>query len=156
MTRSDVPWAAELNRHAAPHVNVLSEAALWGLVETSTWVCIAELEGQPSAFLVAFDANDHYDSDNFLWFQRWHRDFLYIDRVVVDPTGRRCGVGRAIYAELVSVMRERYAALMCEVNVKPPNPGSLSFHQRCGFQSLCSRFNEIAQKRVLMMRKILV
>lgn len=107
------------------------------------------------AFVLAFAAGDAYASDNFRWFERWHAGFLYVDRIVVDASHRRRGVARAAYAELAAAARGRFAALVCEVNLAPPNPGSLTFHQACGFRSLCARDNRHSAKRVLMLRKAL-
>jgi predicted GNAT superfamily acetyltransferase len=56
---------------------------------------------------------------------------VYVDRVVVDEAARRRGLAQALYADLARTAVER--PLVCEVNLEPPNPGSLAFHERLGF-----------------------
>jgi predicted GNAT superfamily acetyltransferase len=52
-------------------------------------------------------------------------------RVVVAPEARGRGLGRRLYEDLAATAGAR--PLCCEVNLVPPNPGSLAFHERLGF-----------------------
>ncbi|HYP63850.1 MAG TPA: hypothetical protein VEQ16_08180, partial [Acidocella sp.] len=40
------------------------------------------------AFIIAFDQNADYDSENFLWFRARFPRFVYVDRVVTGPQAR--------------------------------------------------------------------
>jgi len=85
-------------------------------------------------FLIAFDQTAFYDNVNFLWFRARYDNFIYVDRVVVDPAFRGRGVARALYEDLFEVARpQRQSLIVCEVNTDPPNPASDILHKRLGF-----------------------
>jgi uncharacterized protein len=87
-----------------------------------------------AAFLLAFQQSDAYDGGHFLWFRDRFDRFLYIDRVVVAEGDRRHGLGRALYTDLFRRARELgHTAIVCEVNLLPPNPVSDRFHAAHGF-----------------------
>lgn len=86
------------------------------------------------AFLLAFEQGDNFEGGHFRWFRERFDTFLYIDRIVVNQTHRRLGLGRLLYEDLF-----RRAAVLghsniaCEVNLRPPNPTSDAFHASLGF-----------------------
>jgi uncharacterized protein len=87
------------------------------------------------AFLIAFDQTALYDNVNFLWFQARYRNFIYVDRIVVDSAFRGQGAARALYEDLFEFARsEQQSLIVCEVNSDPPNPASDIFHKRLGFK----------------------
>lgn len=91
----------------------------------------------PDAFVIAFDQDANYDSPNFLWFRDRYERFAYVDRIVVTDTAHGQGLGRALYEKLFAEAKAAgYPCLMAEVNTNPPNPGSLSFHARMGFEAV--------------------
>jgi uncharacterized protein len=86
------------------------------------------------AFLLAFDQDADYDSPNFLWFRERYRRFVYVDRVVVASTARGQDHARRLYEDLFDQARRRgHDQIVCEVNLRPPNPESDAFHARLGF-----------------------
>jgi uncharacterized protein len=89
------------------------------------------------AFLLGFAEGSHYDGANFLWFRQRYPSFLYVDRVVVGQAHRRLGLGRLLYEDLFRrAERLGVAAVACEVNVRPPNPASDTFHAGLGFSEV--------------------
>ena len=84
--------------------------------------------------LISFDQDADYASPNFLWFKARYPRFVYVDRIIVAVHARGRGLARVFYQELfdraLSVGHER---VVCEVNLNPPNPGSLAFHNALGF-----------------------
>ena len=89
------------------------------------------------AFLIAFDQTALYENVNFLWFRARYESFIYVDRIVVDPTFRGQGAARALYEDLFKLARsQRHSLIVCEVNLDPPNPASDVFHQRLGFNQV--------------------
>ena len=91
----------------------------------------------PDAFIVAFDEDADYDSPNFLWFRDRYERFIYIDRVVVAASAHGQGLGRALYETLFEAAKAAgYPCIVAEVNTNPPNPGSLSFHDKMGFEAV--------------------
>ncbi|WP_371054784.1 GNAT family N-acetyltransferase [Rhodosalinus sp. K401] len=93
--------------------------------------------GDGTGFLIAFDEGAAYDSPNFRWFKARYPAFVYVDRVIVDPAARGRGLARRLYAALYDATRASGRSLIaCEVNVAPPNPASLAFHAREGFDAV--------------------
>ena len=87
--------------------------------------------------LISFDQDADYASPNFLWFKARYPRFVYVDRIIVAVHARGRGLARVFYQELfdraLSVGHER---VVCEVNLDPPNPGSLAFHDALGFVTM--------------------
>lgn len=143
-----------MNNAAVPHVNALTSADWRRLVGTSRLARVAVVDGRIVGVLLAFDAMADYDSENYLWFTARYPTFLYIDRVVVDPAARGHGLGRALYIDLEVAAREvGTPVLTCEVNERPPNPGSLAFHTALGFRSVGRQETNGGQKTVILMAK---
>ncbi|MDD5263777.1 MAG: GNAT family N-acetyltransferase [Candidatus Bipolaricaulis sp.] len=57
-----------------------------------------------------------------------YKRFLYLDRMVVAPSFRGCGVGGAFHAAAAGL-----DWLVGEIDLDPPNPVSLAYHERLGF-----------------------
>jgi predicted GNAT superfamily acetyltransferase len=77
-----------------------------------------------------------YTSVNYQWFMDRFTDAAYLDRVVIDERVRGQGLGTAMYAEVerrLVASPGPIARLGLEVNLEPPNPLSLAFHERLGF-----------------------
>jgi predicted GNAT superfamily acetyltransferase len=79
-----------------------------------------------------------YASENYVYFsaraRELGRDFVYVDRIVLAPALQSRGLGPRLYAAVFDEARRVGAPeVLCEVNVEPPNPGSLAFHTRLGF-----------------------
>ncbi len=88
-------------------------------------------------FVVTLAPGADYQSENYTWFQSRSHDFLYVDRIVVSEGARDKGVGRLLYTAVFDEARALGAAeVFCEVNLEPPNPGSLRFHYRLGFEEV--------------------
>src|SRR3546814_14015768 len=75
-----------------------------------------------------------YASDNYRWFTERYDDFVYLDRIAVDSSARRAGVGGALYDALDALASERRVPALCEVNLVPRNDPSLAFHATRGFE----------------------
>ena len=89
---------------------------------------------QPLSFLLAFDADAAYASPNYLWFRERHRQFVYVDRIVIEVSGRGRGTARQHYLDLFAAGSAAGHAIVCaEVNYDPPNPASDAFHAALGF-----------------------
>ncbi len=152
---ADMDWLGRLNEACVPAVNALEPEALEALVARAAWTGVVLSEGDlPQAVLVAFAKGSTYESTNYAWFNAQEEDFLYIDRVMVDPAGRGRGHGRRLYEALALwATAQGLPRLCCEVNEIPPNPQSLAFHKSLGFQHLTSRINPSDGKRVAMLER---
>lgn len=128
ITIDDLPAVLALNNAHAVEVNALTAEALAALVASAAHARIIDgCEG----FLLALSERTPVQGPNHGWFVARYSAFLYIDRVVVAPEARGRGHARALYADLAAIAAGR--PLCCEVNITPPNPGSMAFHDRLGF-----------------------
>jgi len=139
-----------LNNGAVPNVNGLSLAELQELVVGADVALVLEEGADVKGFMLGFLAANALDGFNFRWFRSRFDDFLYIDRVVVNPTYWRLGVGLELYACATRWCGDNGVGRMtCEVNDAPPNPGSHAFHRGLGFEPLES-IDHPSGKRVCM------
>ena len=82
-------------------------------------------------------------------------DFVYVDRIVVSHEAQGKGTGRRLYDDLAEAARAAgLKRIVCEVNTLPPNPGSIAFHSKAGFEPL-EEVALSATKRVLYMERLL-
>lgn len=106
------------------------------VAETDATV-LAYDEADPSivlGFALLLRSGAAYASENYRWFEARSSDFLYVDRIAVADAAQNAGVGRALYAAIFERARSLgLSEVTCEVNVSPPNPGSMRFHERLGF-----------------------
>src|SRR5262249_12053797 len=93
--------------------------------------------GEVDAFLLAFDQDADYDSQNFLWFRSRYPRFVYVDRIVVAARSRGRGLARRLYLDLFDHARgaghERNAR---EVTASPPTPASDASQSGLGFTEM--------------------
>lgn len=123
-----------LNNESARETSPLDAAKLARMLEAAR---VATLAGPGAAFLLAFDQDADYDSPNFIWFRERFDTFLYVDRVIVGAAYRRSGLGRLLYEDLFRKAEQLgFRRIVCEVNIRPPNPASDAFHARLGFAAV--------------------
>jgi len=74
--------------------------------------------------------------------------------VAVALPFRGSGIGRELYRAAEAVARSGDQPwLCCEVNERPPNPGSMSFHAALGFERLHSMETRDGRKVALLGRR---
>ena len=133
-TPADADAVLRLNAANEPEVGPLDAASLGRLAGQSPFFPVAEGPAGVIGYLLALGEGADYGSLNYGWFAARLRSYLYIDRVAFAPEFRGVGAGREVYGRA-----EAFAAsagllwLACEVNLDPPNPASLMFHDRLGF-----------------------
>jgi predicted GNAT superfamily acetyltransferase len=128
-----------LNNSAGPSILPIAAERMRQLYEIARYFRVALHQGELAGFLIGLSPEADYDSPNFLWFRQHHADFLYIDRIVVDARFRRHGIGRVLYADVLSFTEVRYPLLCCEVFIEPRDDVSLVFFGTNGF-------NEVGQQ----------
>lgn len=133
---ADVPDVLRLNEASVHHLAPLdAEGAAWFLRHAlHAWA--ADVDGRLAGFVLVLAPGLDYPSDNYRWFAaRWER-FHYLDRVVVDASHRRSGVGTAIYDAVERAAAEADVPVLLEVNAVPPNEPSLAFHAARGYREV--------------------
>lgn len=128
LTHDDLPALLALNNAHAAEVNALTADAFAALVDVAAQARVVD---GALGFLIALNERTPAQGPNHAWFLARQPAFLYIDRIVIAPAARGRGLARRLYEDLAATAGDR--PLCCEVNLVPPNPGSLAFHERLGF-----------------------
>ena len=150
----DLENLLELNQSNLPHVNSISLLDLVHFHKQAVYFRAVEFMGQVVGFLIALDPGADYDSPNFLWFRERYDAFVYIDRIIVVPEGRRKGIGFLLYKDLETFATKQGIPVMtCEYNLHPKNEESRLFHQRYGFQEVGTLETENGKKTVSLQIK---
>ena len=142
--RRDTDAILAINAAGQPGVAPLTagEIAAIGGGAPRCWVAVGApepgegvaTEERVRGYLIAYGADAVYDGEEFAWFRARYEAFLYIDQIAIAPGSRHGGVGAALYrAVAAEAQATGYERLTCEVNLEPPNPISLRFHDKNGF-----------------------
>ena len=134
---ADAEAVLALNAACVPEVGPMDDEKLAGFAQWAPYFKVVEVDGAIAALLVGLGEDAPYPSPNYRWFVERYPLFAYIDRVAVAEGQRGAGWGPALYRDFeqwaVDTQRPRLCA---EVNVEPPNPRSLRFHEIYGFRSI--------------------
>ena len=134
---TDIDSALELNNANSPAVGEIDRSQLEFLIEHSLYSFAIGTE-QLQAFCITFAPGAPYTSANYQWFSRKYPDFVYLDRIVVKENMRNQKLGEKLYSAVEQrMLKDRCAPILtCEVNLNPPNLGSIRFHKRIGFSEV--------------------
>lgn len=136
----EFPAILDLNEASVQVLAPLSRGRLEFLDSLASYHRVVVDGEEVVAFALAFGSGTGHDSVNFQWFAAAYPSFLYVDRVVVAASRQGEGVGSALYRDLfVFARREGYKLVTCEIDVDPPNPRSLHFHERFAFGEVGSQ-----------------
>ncbi|MBE1470845.1 GNAT family N-acetyltransferase [Kibdelosporangium phytohabitans] len=131
---TDAELVLAMNNAAVPNVNEATEAELAELIEMSGFTVALEEGGTLLGFVLTLPPGVGYASENYRFFSERYDQFVYVDRIVVADGARNRGIGAKLYDLIGEYAAEHgIPRVLCEVNLEPPNPGSLRFHERIGF-----------------------
>ena len=132
---ADAASAHALNQANVPEVGA-ADADRWAwLTSLADHADVVDDGGAVVAVLLGFAEGSAYDSPNYRWFAARHERFAYVDRIAVAEPFRGAGLAQGLYHSFEAWARDRGIGVLCaEVNTVPPNPRSLRFHQRLGFE----------------------
>ena len=155
-TAADFPAILALNAALVHFLSPLDEARLRLLHAQAAYHRVVEIDSSIAAFLLAFREGAAYDSPNYRWFAQHYNEFLYIDRVVVDPAQQGRGLGARLYDDLFAYAQVAgVATVTCEFDLDPPNPGSQKFHARFGFREVGTQWVAGGKKQVSLQARAL-
>lgn len=138
-----------LNDANVPAVSAMGEDRLIELLGLADRADVVDIDGAVAGFVLTFAPGSTYDSPNYRAFSvRYGTDFYYLDRITIDVGARRRGLGTFVYDEIEQVARP-YGRLTLEVNTRPPNEVSMTFHRRRGFVEVGTRGDDHAQVALL-------
>jgi predicted GNAT superfamily acetyltransferase len=124
-------------------VGDVDRARLESIVAASSLALVARDGSGPLAgFVIVLPPGADYDSPNYRHFDSTYEDYRYVDRIAIDPAVHRGGLGRRLYDAVFDHARsQRSPVVLAEVNLDPPNPGSLAFHSALGFVEAGTQVN---------------
>ena len=147
----DLPHIHNLNQGALPAVSSITINDMTKFLEMADYFRVIQVKNNIAGFLIALTPGKDYHSPNYKWFEKKYSQFMYIDRIVIDPSFQSRGLGRAFYDDL-KIFSQRYTPIItCEVNLKPKNEGSLLFHKKYGFEQMGTQKTEGGKKEVSLM-----
>ena len=133
---SDVQLQAiyDLNQANTPEVGSLeSMVDLKKLIGLSAYKLLALKGVEIVGFIICMREGSTYGSENYKFFIKRLKKFLYVDRVVIDERHRREGLGKAIYHDIFNLAGKDNLPIALEVNTQPINQPSIDFHEKMGF-----------------------
>ena len=133
---ADLARVLEINNANTPGVSELTMSELETDIENCLHALAIDNEhGEVCAFCITFDPGAPDAGANHQWFAERYKSFVYLDRIAIDSTHQNLGLGALLYQTVEQRMLNsaEHSLLCCEVNLEPPNPGSLRFHKRIGF-----------------------
>jgi predicted GNAT superfamily acetyltransferase len=133
ITPADRPQVLAWNDQHVDLLSPLDDARLGELLGWADLGAVISPDGRDTGFVLTFASGTAYDSANYAWFSARYDTFYYLDRVVVDPSVRRTGIGTRVYDEIEQRACELAPVMCLEVNLDPPNEPSLQFHRRRGY-----------------------
>ena len=152
---SDVDTVLSLNQSEVPHVGSVDAAKMRWYVANASYFRVATSDGELGAYLVGFRPGTDYTSPNYRWFCDRYDDFGYVDRIAVAPHARRTGLATRMYDDFAAALPAGVGIMTCEVNIQPPNPSSMDFHRRLGFEQVGTlRFDDGAKEVALLLRNL--
>ena len=130
LTVGDIDSLVDINNAGYPAVPRADSEDMRDLFDLCSYrMGVADDEGSLVGFALA--------SENYVFFDSRFENHLYIDRVVLADSARGLGAGTMLYDHLFEFAKAQgRATVTCEVNLDPPNPGSLRFHRRFGFEDV--------------------
>ncbi|SLN62036.1 Acetyltransferase (GNAT) family protein [Roseovarius albus] len=136
----DTATIVALNEAVVAVTSPMDDARFHHLFELCDYCVVAEKDGAVIGFVMAMKKGAPYDNGNFNWFDQRLDHFLYIDRIVISEAGRGHGVGGLLYTHVAEAAKATGSYVMAaEMDLEPPNVGSLKFHERYGFVKLGAR-----------------
>lgn len=127
----------DLNQANTPEVGSLeSMQHLKQLIEFSSYNVLVLKEGEIVGFIICMREGTAYKSENYKFFTKRLKKFLYVDRVAIDEQHRRAGLGKAIYEDIFVQAISDSLPIALEVNTQPVNQPSLNFHEKMGFDRI--------------------
>ena len=127
----------DLNQANTPEVGSLeSKKHLTKLLELSAYNLLILKGDEVIGFIICMREGSAYGSENYKFFSRKLKKFLYVDRVAIEKNYRREGLGKAIYDDIFNEAKIENLPIALEVNTEPVNQPSLNFHEKMGFDQI--------------------
>ena len=134
LIKSDIDAIWSINEEGLPGTGKVSSDEIEALLDFSSLAVGAHLDEILVGFVICLPPKTDYGSLNYAWFNNNYNDFLYVDRIAVRTQYQNRKIGTLLYDFVKSNAIENGVPVTAEVNIQPPNPGSMRFHERHGFE----------------------
>ena len=153
-TPADDDRIRAVNAANVPEVGPLDEARLTLFADTAPHFDVVEIDGAVVGIFVGLAEGSDYASPNYRWFAARHDRFAYVDRIALEPVAQGIGIADEVYERFEAWAERTGRPVVCaEVNVEPPNPRSMRFHQRRGYVAVAEVAPYGTDERVAMVEK---
>lgn len=156
VTPDDFDDVLTLNEASVPHVSSIGVSDLEWFAEHAAFFRIVRQDVREdtrlAGFIIGLRPGTAYASLNYRWFCDNRDDFAYVDRVAVAAWARRRGIANALYDEFAK-SQSGAPIMTCEVNLRPPNEGSMHYHEQLGFRQVAAQEIDGGKKKVAMLEK---
>ncbi len=152
VTPDDFVDVLQLNEDSLPHLSRIDTDEVQWFADNAAYFRVLRADECLAGFLIGLRPGTSYASPNYCWFCDNYDDFAYIDRVAVADWARRRGIADSFYQDFAQ-SQSGVAVMTCEVNIRPPNSGSMRFHERQGFTRVGSQVIDDGEKEVALMEK---
>ena len=136
LSKTDVDSIWEINEDGLPGTGKVSPEEIEGLLDFSSLAVGAYYGEELAGFVICLPPKTAYSSLNYAWFNKRYDEFLYVDRIAVATQYQNQNIGSTLYEHVKKQAAEMDAPVTAEVNIHPPNPGSMRFHDRHGFEQV--------------------
>ncbi|MGI9220777.1 MAG: GNAT family N-acetyltransferase [Woeseiaceae bacterium] len=153
VSSDDLAALLTLNESEVPHVGRIDIERMNWFAANADYFRVARVGGEIAGFLIGILPGSSYPSLNYRWFCERYSDFCYIDRIAVAKSARGLGIARKLYADFADTVPDNVKVMTCEVNILPPNEGSMKFHNRLGFSEVGTMSSDDGSKKVAFLLK---
>ena len=136
LSLDDIEAMWTINEEGLPGTGQVSHEELASLLNLASFSMGVFEDGHMLGFVICLPPSTAYGSLNYAWFNQRYDAFLYVDRIAVAEAHRNEGVGSMLYEQVARHAGEQNIPVAAEVNLEPPNPGSVRFHHRFGFEEV--------------------
>ena len=147
----ELPLIVKMNQEALPAVSNVNINDMNHFLTIVDYFRSLKIEEKLVGFLIALTPGKEYHSINYKWFEKRFDSFMYVDRIVIDPSYQGNGLGKTFYNDLVDFSNNKTDRITCEVNIRPKNEGSMIFHEKYGFVQVGTQTTENGKKEVSLM-----
>ncbi|MGB1475660.1 MAG: GNAT family N-acetyltransferase [Candidatus Poseidoniaceae archaeon] len=136
LSKTDIGPIWIINEEGLPGTGKVSHDEIEALLDYASLAVGAYYGEKLVGFVICLPPKTAYGSLNYAWFNQRYSEFLYVDRIAVGAQYQNQKIGTILYDYVKINARENRIPVTAEVNIHPPNPGSMRFHDRNGFQQV--------------------
>ena len=153
LVSEDVAAAWQINEQGLPGTGQVTQEEMADLLSLCE-LPLGVFDGDEMlGFVLCLAPRTRYASRNYAWFNERYQEFLYVDRIAIAVEHRGRGIGSLLYKRVIEHAESLQFPVTAEVNLTPPNPGSIRFHERHSFTEV-GAFHQGVKSVTMMLRPL--